>query len=110
MVDREKVTGFLGSFSRTTRDSYERVLDHTAAMQERNVRFAQEMVEGSINELREQAESNRAMALDLAERADKQRDALQKVVEESLGAYMDLAFAPLSYYKEGLTLAGKATT
>jgi hypothetical protein len=78
-------------------------------MQERNVRFAQEMVEGSINELREQAESNRAMALALAERADKQRDALQKVVEESLDAYMDLAFAPLSYYKEGLTLVGKAT-
>lgn len=109
MVDREKVTGSLGSFSRTTRDSYERVLDHTVAMQERNVRFAQEMVEGSINELREQAESNRAMALALAERADKQRDALQKVVEESLDAYMDLAFAPLSYYKEGLTLVGKAT-
>jgi len=110
MVDGEKVTGSLEGFARTTRDSYERVLDHVAAMQERNVRFAQEMVEGSINELREQAESNRAMALDLAERADKQRDALQKVVEESLGAYMDLAFAPLSYYKEGLTLAGKATT
>jgi hypothetical protein len=55
----------LESLARTTRDSYERVLDHAAAMQERNVRFAQEMVEGSITELREQAESNRAMALEL---------------------------------------------
>ncbi len=108
MASREKARGAVEGFARTTRDSYERVLDHTVAMQERNVRFAQEMVEGSINELRDQAESNRAMALDLAERADKQRDALQKVVEESLGAYMDLAFAPLSYYKESLTVAGKA--
>jgi hypothetical protein len=103
------VTRSLEGFARTTRDSYERLLDHAAVMQERNVRFVREMVEGSINELREQAESNRAMALELAERADRQRDAFQKIVEESLDAYMDLAFAPLSYYKEGLTVAGKAT-
>ncbi len=109
MVDREKVTGSVESLARTTRDSYERILDHAAAMQERNARLAQEMVEGSITELREQAESNRAMALELAERADKQRDAFQKIVEESLDAYMDLAFAPLSYYKEGVKVAGKAT-
>ena len=108
MVDRGKVRGSLEGFGRTTHDSYERVLDHAAAMQERNVRFAQEMVEGSINELREKAESNRAMALELAEIADKQRDAFQKIVEESLDAYLDLAFAPLSYYKEGPTFAGKA--
>ena len=108
MVDGGKVTGSLEGFARTTRDSYERVLDHAAAMQERNVRFAQEMVEGSINELREQAESNRAMALELAEIADKQRDAFQKIVKASFDAYMDLAFAPLSYYKEDLTYAGKA--
>jgi len=108
MVDGGKVTGSLEGFGRTTRDSYERVLDHAAAMQERNVRFAQEMVEGSINELREQAESNRAMALELAEIADKQRDAFQKIVEESLDAYLDLAFAPLSYSKEDPTFAGKA--
>ncbi len=108
MVDGEKVTGSLEGFARTTRDSYERVLDHAAAMQERNVRFAQEVVEGSINELREQAESNRARALELVEIADKQRDAFQKIVEESLDSYMDLAFAPLSCYKEGLTFAGKA--
>src|SRR4028119_101743 len=107
MVDGEKVTGSLEGFARNTRDSYERVLDHAAAMQERNVRFAQEMVEGSINELREQAESNRARALELVEIADKQRDAFQKIVEESLDSYMDLAFAPLSYYKKDLTFAGK---
>ena len=108
MADREKATGSLEGLARTTRDSYERFLDHAAAMQERNVRFVREKVEGSINELREQAESNRAMALELAERADKQRDAFKKIVEESLDAYMDLAFAPLSYYKEDLTFAGKA--
>ncbi len=109
MASREKAKGAVEELARTTRDSYERVLDHTMAMQERNVRFAQEVVDHSINELRGQAESNRALTEELVERAQKQRDALQTVVEQSLDAYMDLAFAPLSYYKEGLAVAGEAT-
>lgn len=108
MADREKAKAAVESFARTTHDSYERVLNHAVAAQERNVRFAQEMVGSSITELRDQAESNRAMVLELVERAEEQRDVFQRVVRESLDAYMDLAFAPLSYYKEGLTVAGKA--
>ena len=86
----------------TTRDSYQAVVDHTVGLQERNVRFAQGVVDGSIKELRHQAESNRAMTGELVERVEKQRDAYQTLIEQSLDAYMDLAYAPLSYYKQGL--------
>ena len=110
VANREKAEGAVERFARTTRDSYERILDHTVAMQERNVRFAQEMVDGAIRELSEQAESNRALAEEFVERAEKQRDAFRAVVEETLDAYMDLAYAPLSYYKEGLAVAGKAAS
>ena len=92
----------------TTRDSYQTVVDHTVGLQERNVRFAQGIVDDSIKELRHQAESNRAMTQELVERFEKQRDAYQALVERSLDAYMDLAYAPLSYYKEGLQAAKKA--
>jgi hypothetical protein len=92
----------------TTRDSFQTVLDHTVAMQERNVRFAQSVVDDSIKELRHQAESNRAMTQELLERVEKQRGAFQTLVEESVDAYMDLLFAPLSYYREGLEVASKA--
>ena len=109
MAVRKKAEGAVEEFAQTTRDSYERVLDHTVAMQERNVRFAQEMVGSSIKELREQAESNRAVIGELVERAEKQRDAFETVFEESLDAYMNLAFAPLSFYKEGVAAAGKVT-
>jgi len=91
----------------TTRDSFQTVLDHTVGLQERNVRFAQDLVDSSIKELRYQAESNRAMTQELVERAEKQRDAFQTLVEESVDAYMDLAYAPYSYYKEGLEAAKK---
>jgi hypothetical protein len=92
----------------TTRDSYQTVVDHAVGLQERNVRFAQGMVDNSIKELRYQAESNRAMTQELVERLEKQRDAYQTLVGQSLDAYMDLAYAPLSYYKEGLQVARKA--
>jgi hypothetical protein len=61
------------------------------------------VVDGAtIKEVRHQAESNRAMTQELVERVEKQRDAYQTLVEQSLDAYMNLAYAPLSYYKEGL--------
>jgi methyl-accepting chemotaxis protein len=92
----------------TTRDSFETVVDHAVGLQERNVRFAQGLVDDSIRELRHQAESNRAMTQELVERVERQRDAFQTLFEESVDAYMDLAYAPLSYYKEGLEVVGKA--
>ncbi len=92
----------------TTRDSFETVLDHTVGLQERNVRFAQGLVDSSIKELRYQAESNRAVTQELVERTERQRDAFQTLLEESVDAYMDLAYAPFSYYKEGLEAAKKA--
>lgn len=53
----------------------------------------------TIKEVRHQAESNRSMAQELVERVEKQREAYQTLVEQSLDAYMNLAYAPLSYYK-----------
>jgi hypothetical protein len=104
----EKANEAAEKLAKTTRDSYQTVVDHTVGLQERNVRFAQGIVDDSIKELRYQAESNRAMTQELVERFEKQRDAYQALVERSLDAYMDLAYAPFSYYKEGLQAAKKA--
>ena len=104
----EKANKAAEKLAETTRDSYQTVVDHAVGLQERNVRFAQGVVDGSIKELRHQAESNRAMTRELVERVEKQRDAYQTLVGQSLDAYMDLAYAPLSYYKEGLQATRKA--
>ena len=104
----EKANKAAEKLAETTRDSYQTVVDYTVGLQERNVRFAQGMVDGSIKELRHQAESNRAMTQELVERVERQRDAYQGLVEQSLDAYMDLLYAPLSYYKEGLQATRKA--
>src|SRR5215213_4837942 len=91
----------------TTRDSFGTVVDHAVGLQERNVRFAQGLVDSSIKELRYQAESNRALTQELVERAEKQRGAFRTLLEESVDAYVDLVYAPFSYYREGLEAAKK---
>jgi hypothetical protein len=109
MSSVEKTNKAAERVAQTTRDSYQNMMEHGAGLQERNVRFMQEIVEGSINELRQQAESNRAMSRQLIERAERQRDAVQTLMEESLDAYMDLLYSPLTYYKQSLEATRKAT-
>lgn len=109
MANRDKANKAAENFVRTTADSYKVFIDHSVALGERNVRFARGLIESAANETRQQAESNRATAERFAERAESQRDALQTLVGQSVDAYMDLLFAPISYTREGLWEAEKAT-
>ena len=56
--------------AKTNADTYKLVVDHFAAQQERGVRFAQEVLDGTAREVRHQAESNRSLTQELVERAD----------------------------------------
>jgi methyl-accepting chemotaxis protein len=103
----EKANKAAERLAETTRDSFGTIVDHAVGLQERNVRFAQGLVDDSIKELRFQVESNRALSQELVERAERQREAFQTLLEESVDAYMDLAYVPFSYYKEGLDAARK---
>lgn len=108
MASAEKIKDTIEQVAGTARDSYLTLVDHSIALQERNVSFAQEVVDSSIKELREQAESNRTLAEELVERAEKQREAFQPFFKESLDSSLDLVYAPFAYYKEGLEVAKKA--
>jgi methyl-accepting chemotaxis protein len=107
VANMEKANRAAERLAETTRDSFGTILDHAVGLQERNVRFAQGLVDGSIKELRSQVESNQAMTQELVERAEKQREAFQTLLEESIDAYVDLAYVPFSYYREGLEAARK---
>jgi hypothetical protein len=101
----EKANRAAEQLAKTTGDSYKTVVDHAVALQERNVRFAQGLVDDSIKELRSQAESNRAMTQELVDRAEGQRDAFQTLLEESVDAYVDLLYTPFAYFRRGLRVA-----
>lgn len=109
MTNVEKMNKAAEKLAQANKDAAQTMMDHTIGLGERNVRFAQGVVDNSVKEIRQQAESNRALTQEFVERAENQREAFQTVVEESVDAYMDLVFAPMSYYKEGLQAAKKAT-
>jgi hypothetical protein len=88
----------------TTVDSYKVIVEHGISLQERNIGFLRGILEEMAGELRSQAESNRAVTRELVERAEHGRDALECLARESVDAYMELAYAPFSYYREGLRL------
>jgi hypothetical protein len=100
----EKANRTVEHLAKTSADSYKTVIDHVVAQQERNVKFAREIFDGTAREIRHQAESNRALGQELIERAEKQRDAFQTLVEESADVYRNLLSTPLSLYKQGLRL------
>jgi len=51
LVYTEKASEAVERLVESTRDSYQTVLDHAVGLQERNVRFAQGLVDTSIKEL-----------------------------------------------------------
>ncbi|HEU4492915.1 MAG TPA: hypothetical protein VFR69_01925, partial [Rubrobacteraceae bacterium] len=84
MATMEKANRAAERLAKTTGDSYRTVLDHTVALQERNVKYWQETFDGMVREIRGQAESNRALTQELVDGAERQRDALQTLFEESV--------------------------
>ena len=104
MANMDRANKAAERLAETTRDSFGVVLDHAVGLQERNVRFAQGLVDASIKELRSQAESNQAITQEMVERAESQREAFQTLFEESVDAYVDLAYAPFAYFRQGLRL------
>jgi hypothetical protein len=106
----EKANRAAEQLAKSTGDSYKTVIDHVVALQERNVRFAQGLVDGSIRELRSQVESNQAMTQELVDRAERQRGAFRTLIEESVDAYVDLLYTPLAYFRQGLRLVETEVT
>jgi len=68
LVYAEKASEAVERLVESRRDTYQTVLDHAVGLQERNVRFAQGLVDTSIKEFHHQAESNRSVLGELFER------------------------------------------
>src|SRR6266487_4286899 len=85
------------------------IADTTVAAQERNLAFAQSVLENSIDVLRSHAESTRTLMQELVEQAKKQQDAFQALAQESMEAYRDFLFAPLTFFQRAMDTAEVAT-
>lgn len=94
-------------FADAIKESYQALADRSVSAQELNAQLTQEFFNGVINNLRTQAESNRALAEDLIEQQRKQQEASQKLAQEGVNAYMDFLNSMFSYYRGNLEEAQK---
>src|SRR3712207_5004504 len=86
-------------FAEAIRESYQALADRSVSAQELNAQLTQEFFNGVINNLRTQAEGNRALAEDLIEQQRRQQEASQALAQESVNAYTDFLNSMFSYYR-----------
>ena len=92
-------------FAEALKESYQSIADRSVSAQELNAQVTQDFFNGVINNLRTQADNNRALSEDLIEQQRKQQEASQALAQESLGAYMDFLNSMFSYYRGNLNEA-----
>ena len=96
-------------FAEAIKESYQALSDRSVSAQELNAQLTQEFFNGVINNLRTQAESNRALAEDLIEQQRKQQEASQALTQESVNAYTEFLNSMFSYYRGSLDEAQRST-
>ena len=102
MMDRERTNWERERIFEAIRQSYRTAMDNSFALQERTLEFARRLLESSAENQQAQAERNRAMLEDLTEQSRRQREVLEGLLRETASAYIDLLWAPFSYYREVL--------
>ena len=89
-------------FADALKESYQSIADRSVSAQELNAQVTQDFFNGVINNLRTQAEGNRALSEDLIEQQRRQREASKALAQESVNAYTDFLNSMFAYYKGNL--------
>ena len=99
---QQQVNEAAEKFADALKESYKSIADRTVTAQELNAQLTQDFFNGVINNLRTQAEGNRALSEDLIEQQRKQREASKALAQESVNAYTDFLNSMFAYYKGNL--------
>ncbi len=81
---------------------YETAVESTTAVQESNVRLAQNLFESGVEALKVQTDINQHTLQSLAEQFRKHQEVFRELSQESLGAYEGFLGSLFSYYEEAL--------
>jgi aromatic ring-opening dioxygenase LigB subunit len=103
-----KINEAAEKFADAIKESYQALAERGVSAQEINAQLTQDFFNGVINNLRTQAQSNRALAEDLIEQQRKQQEASQQLTQESVNAYMDFLNSMFSYYRGSLDEAQRS--
>ncbi len=85
------------------------LMDGAVAAQERNTKFAQRVFEDGIELLKSQIDVTHSLWLELEQQSQKRQAAFQALAQESMEAYKDFLFAPLTFWQKALDTAESVT-
>jgi hypothetical protein len=83
------------------------MIERTTALQERSTDLVQGFFGDVTAELRAEMQDNQAVARSLMEGSEKQMETFQRMIGETMDAYMNLLNAPLSLYQKNLEALGR---
>ena len=84
------------------------LVDSTIAAEERNTKLAQSILENGVEVLKSQASVAQSLVQDLGQQFQIQQDAFQVLARESMDAYKDFVFAPLTFWQQAMNSAEAA--
>jgi len=91
------------------REVFQTVVDSAVAAQERNIQFAQSVLENGIEVLKSHAESTRSLTHTLLEQSQNQREAFRTLAQESIEAYGKFLTSPTTYLERALEMSETIT-
>ena len=94
---------------KSVQETNKAIADTTITTQERNLAFAQNVLENGIEVLKSQVSVTHSLMQELGQQFQKQQDAFQALAQGSMDAYRDFIFAPLSFWQKALGAAESAT-
>lgn len=91
--------------SRSQTADFQAVVNSAITAQERNLRYAQSIVESEAELLKSHLNATRDLWQKLAEQSQKQQEAFQSLLHESVDMYVNFLFTPFSYYRQAVDTA-----
>lgn len=95
--------------SKTGAAAFDTIVESAVAAQERNMQFAQSVVEGASDLFKANVEAGNALTQTLIEQSQKQQEAWQALAQESLNASLSFFSAPFAYYQQATETARAIT-
>ncbi len=89
--------------------AFDTLVESAVAAQERNMQYAQSVVEGATEILKSNVDTGNALVQTLVEQSRKQQEAWQTLAQESLNAYISFVTSPFSYYQQAAETARSIT-
>lgn len=105
----EKITEATPKVLDSVRDTNRILVESMLAVQEHNMKFVQSTFSNVLDAIKNQAETTRALANEMEQQMQKQRESFQKLEPGWLEAYVKLLRAPLSSYQGVLDSVEKTT-